>query len=496
MPSQPDSMPGGGEVVPKLCGSDVELGNFIIERKRQYSHDTGGDAAKALLAQVNGYARQAARGWNQGTTSYSSFGDLYSSSVEYQYEDASISSLSSGAVNDGAGTNKGYRPYAQDIGRKFLAANGGCAYIDLNHLEICVPECRSAFDHLAASRAMLMIAREAMNRANERMPAGATIKVLANNSDGRGHSYGSHLNFLITRKCFNNILHRKPHYLHFLATFQAAAIVLTGAGKVGSENETDPAKYQISARADFIETMVSEATTYRRPMINARDEALAGSLPGHNKQPARLHVIMFDHVLCHHAALLRVGMMQVILCMIERRQVPTDLLLEEPISALHQWSRDPNLNTKASLVNGDQCTAVESLCAIYERASRFVDSGGADGLVPQVERIMMIWGECLEKLRRRDMDYLAARIDWVAKLYLLERAASKRGGWDPLRVKYLDNLWSSLDPGEGLYWMLEKAGAVQTLVSPADVERFAHEPPEDTRAWLRAWALRHAAASH
>ena len=60
-------------------------------------------------------------------------------------------------------------------------------------------------------------------------------------------------------------------------------------------------------------------------------------------------------------------------------------------------------------------------------------------------------------------------------------------------MKYLDNLWSSLDPGEGLYWALEKAGAVQKLVDDALVERFVHEPPQDTRAWLRAWALRNAA---
>ena len=89
------------------------------------------------------------------------------------------------------------------------------------------------------------------------------------------------------------------------------------------------------------------------------------------------------------------------------------------------------------------------------------------------------------------MEYLASRIDWVAKQYLLDRASATRGGWDAKRMKYLDNLWSSLDSNEGLYWGLEKAGAIQRLVSDATIERFMHEPPEDTRAWLRAWALRH-----
>jgi hypothetical protein len=468
-------------VVPKVCGSDVELGNFIIGTDHTLAQDTCGEAARALLAQVQGHSRPTA-------FSSSALGSSYWHSNPYGQSGEDWRGESYGAVEP-----YGYRQHAQDYGRKFLPANGGCVYIDLNHLEVCTPECQSAFDHLAASRAMLWIARDAMNRANQRMPTGSTIKVLANNSDGRGNSYGSHLNFLITRKCFNNILHRKMHYLQFLASFQAAAIVLTGAGKVGSENGMNPVKYQISSRADFMETMVSQATTYRRPLVNARDESLTGVLEAENRKLARLHVIMFDHPLCHHAALLRVGMMQVILCMIEQEQVPAGLLLDDPVSAIHRWSRDPKLTAKAPLVNGRHCSAIELLQQIYDRVRRFVDAGRANGLVPRVQEIMSIWGECLDKLAHHDMDYLASRIDWVAKQYLLERAAANRGGWDAVRLKYLDNIWSSLDPGEGLYWTLEKAGAVKRLATESEIERFVHGPPDDTRAWLRVWALRYAA---
>ena len=363
----------------------------------------------ALLAQVQGHARQVGYGWSRNATYYDSFGQ------ERGYDDGYSTA------------GDGYRPYAQDYGRKFLPGNGGCAYIDLHHLELCTPECRSAFDHLAASRAMLLIGRGAMDRANEHLPADTTLKVLANNSDGQGHSYGSHLNFLVTRQCFDNILHRKMHFLQFLGSFQAAAIVLTGAGKVGSENGMDPVKYQISSRADFIETMVSEATTYRRPLVNVRDESLTGEPEQRNQRPARLHVIMFDHVLCHHAALLRVGMMQVVLCMIEQQQAPAKFMLDEPVAALHQWSRDPDLNARAVLVGGRAYTAVDLLSAIYEKARRFVDAGRAEGLVPQVGQIMNLWGECLDRLRRRNMDYLSERIDWVAKRHVLQRAGIRRG---------------------------------------------------------------------
>ena len=44
-------------------------------------------------------------------------------------------------------------------------------------------------DHLTALR----IARDALHRANARLPGGQKIQVLVNNSDGQGNSYGSHL---------------------------------------------------------------------------------------------------------------------------------------------------------------------------------------------------------------------------------------------------------------------------------------------------------------
>ncbi len=81
--------------VPKAIGSDTELGNFISG-----VDDFDGacaDAARLLLRQFDGFDRG---GW-------------------------------SGSF---------YWQHSQDWGRKFLPATGGCAYIDLNHLEVCTPE--------------------------------------------------------------------------------------------------------------------------------------------------------------------------------------------------------------------------------------------------------------------------------------------------------------------------------------------------------------------
>jgi proteasome accessory factor A len=480
-------------VVPKLCGADIEFGNLIVGGAPDRWGDTAGEAARAVLDEIPGHSRNAAHYYSASAYSCS-------------YDDGDWQSPGAGLYGntyrhdrDGTspryGHGSGYREYAQDRGRKFLPANGGAAYIDLDHLEICLPEVRSAADHVAAFGAMLRISREAMNRANQYMPTGKTIKILVNNSNGHGSSYGSHLNFLTTRACWHNIFNRRMHYLLFLASYQCASIVLSGAGKVGSEIPAEPARYQISARADFFEVLAGPQTTIHRPICNCRDEALTGlpGLGGGEERLARLHSIFFDNTLCQTASFLKVGMTQVVLAMIEQEQVPVQLLLDDPVESLHRWSRDPGLAAKNRLIDGAEYTVVDLLEAVFEKAKRFVDAGRADGLVDDVGRIMDVWGDCLQQLRRREFDKLAGRIDWIAKLSLLERTAAKRQiGWDSPSMKYLDHMYASLDPAEGLYWALERAGAVQKVVSDGEIERFVHEPPENTRAWLRAYILRHA----
>ena len=229
-----------------------------------------------------------------------------------------------------------YNP--QDWGRRYLAANGGCAYVDLDHLELCLPEVLSAYDHVAAWHAMLVLARGALERANAglganaalnegaRLGEGGRLMAFANNSDGRGNSYGCHLNFLISRRCFDNIFHRKLHYMLFLAGYLTSSIVFAGAGKVGSENGRPAVDFQLSQRADFDETLTGAQTTYDRPIVNSRDESLcgrAGQGPARAAHGmARLHVIFFDTTLCHVASLLKVGATQIVLAMIEQDRAP------------------------------------------------------------------------------------------------------------------------------------------------------------------------------
>jgi proteasome accessory factor A len=450
--------------IPKLVGADFELGNFILGLERR--EGTGPEASRALLREIDGV-----HATGSGYGGYGAHGRSYSQGYGYGW----------------AGWSGGGSYNAQDRGRKFLATNGGCAYIDLDHLELCIPEVLSAFDHAAATAAMLRLARDAQVRANHELPAGQSIQVLVNNSDGRSNSYGSHLNFLISRPTWDDILERRPHYLQFLATHQLSAIVYTGQGKVGSENERPEVAYQISQRADFFETVSGTQTTYRRPIVNSRDETLCGK----SGDLARLHVIGFDNTLCHGANVLKVGTMQLVLAMLEAQDVDTRLAIDDLVAAAVEFSHDPSLQQSVRLVEGSRATAIEIQQRILEHALQHRDAHGFE-TVPRADEILSLWQDTLSKLAAGDLDALVGRIDWILKLRILERALEQRADldWKSPELKYLDQIFGSLDPEEGLFWPHMRSGLVESWVSDDEVERFVSEPPHDTRAWTRAMVLR------
>jgi proteasome accessory factor A len=253
----------------------------------------------------------------------------------------------------------------------------------------------------------------------------------------------------------------------------------------------------LSQRADFFETLVGGQTTHHRPLVNSRDEALCGrGASTAEAGMARLHVIFFDSNLSQLATLLKVGVMQILLAMIEAERIEPRLLLDDPLEALSLWSRDPNLSAPARLAGGDELTAVQLQLQFLEAATRFAGGGGLEGVVPRFREILRLWEDTLVRLERGDFASLVGRLDWMLKLAILERAKERDPAldWSSPQLKHLDHMYSSLDPDEGLYWAFERSGLVEPIVDDETIERFVHDPPEDSRAWTRAQLLRREAA--
>jgi len=479
--------------VPKLNGFDIELGNYVDGL--DLPGGTGREASLALWRQFEGSC--ASTSWTTG----------YSQQTWYpSYETYNDGGWGGKSSSGGYYNNYSYSAYSAteppaystDWGRKWLSSNASCCYIDLNHLELCGAEVLSARDHVAMWHAMLLKARQARELANASLPEGRRIEVLANNSDGLSHSYGGHVDLLVSRPCYENALHRKVHLLSFLAAHQASSILFAGQGKVGSENGHKDVNYQFSQRADFIEQLLGPQTTYQRPLVNTRDESLCGSSRSQDSEDApeahfaRLHIIFYDTTLCHVATFLKVGALQLVLCMLEQEAVDSSLILDDPVDAVARWSHG-DLHTSVRLASGDRYTATEVQEAILEKAAAFVSEGHAEGLVPEADLIIRQWAETLRLLRQNDIYALARRCDWALKLLALDRAMTRyQTDWTSPEIKTLDHMYSSLDMNDGLYWQYEQDGFVEQIASNTDIKRAAAEPPENTRAWLRAQLLRRA----
>jgi proteasome accessory factor A len=370
-----------------------------------------------------------------------------------------------------------------DLGRRFLT-NGKSAYIDCEKLEIPHAETLSAREWVAGWESTLRIVRAAQRSVNDALPAGCRIHVHANNSDGV-HSWGAHINVLCARGEFENIVDlAQPAHMLCLASFMASAIVVCGQGQVGPNRGGPPVAYQLSQRAEHFSRLMGPGTmSPSRSFINTRDEshALAGQ--------ARLHVIAYDSNRQQMATYLKIGTLQVILAMMESGHIGAAPLLEDPLAAVAAYSRDPLLETRARTLQGQSLTALEMQFLFAEAASRFVETGACEGIVPEAATIVSRWREVL--LALRDGDPVGDRLDWPLKLGIIGRAMRRNPAltWESPEVRRLDHSYSSLDGRDSLYQAMERAGCVQTVVSEAETERAVDEPPESTRAYTRGKLL-------
>ena len=377
-------------------------------------------------------------------------------------------------------------------GREFLV-NGARAYRDHTHFEYATQEVRSAVDLVAAVRAGDAIVNRARQCAEEALPEGQQILVMANNSDGQDHAYAGHVNILMDRIAYDRLFERRPHLLYaFFIPYLVSIQVLTGAGKVGFENGTGAAPYQLSQRADFMERAdPGPHTTSQRPLVNTRDEPLADPT-----RFARLHVIPFDTNRHEYALYLKAGTLQLVVAALEtmlledRALFSQELTLEDPVAAIRAISRDPSLKTCVRLENGRRLTALELQQEILSGMMHYAGRTDFADAVSGAYAICEAWADTVERLEKRDEDVLVRRLDWVAKYHLVARRACKTGWGDP-SLKEMDLQYANINPEVGFcHTVYERNGMADRVTTDARIAYLAEKGPEDTRAYFRSMCLR------
>lgn len=363
----------------------------------------------------------------------------------------------------------------QPLMMNMVLGNGARLYVDHAHPEYSSPEVTNPLDAVRWDAAGDLVALAALRRieAADDVP---TINLYKNNTDNKSVSYGSHENYLMPRSVpFSAIVSG-------LTPFFATRAIMCGAGRVGLGQNGSQAGFQISQRADFFEAEVGLETTIRRPIINTRDEPHATQ-----SKYRRLHVIVGDANLAQFSNFLKFGTTAIVLDMIEHGTAP-QLPLADPLATMHAVSHDWQFRQRYPLKDGRSLSAVEIQRVFLDAAKEHAAANGSGHPVTgdgQTRRVLELWEDVLDQLGRDPM-VLADRLEWVAKLRLLQQYRSRDGmEWDDPRLGLIDLQWSDVRPEKGLYYRLLQRGHMQRLLSDEDIAAAVDQPPNDTRAYFR-----------
>lgn len=361
-------------------------------------------------------------------------------------------------------------PYLANV----VLTNGARFYVDHAHPEYSAPETTSPRDAVLWDKAGERVVEEAARRLAS-VPGNPQISLYKNNTDNKGASYGTHENYLVRRSTpFDDLI-------EYLTPFFVTRQIFCGAGRVGLGQDGTTPGFQISQRADFFEAEVGLETTLKRPIINTRDEPHATA-----SKYRRLHVIVGDANLAELSTFLKIGTTALVLAMIELGAAPRGLRLADPVTAIHRVSHDWELGGTLLLADGRRLTALQIQREYLEAAEAFM----RDDLDPQTAEVLREWRSVLDALADNPMS-LADRLDWVAKLRLLEAYKNRDAlGWASPQVALVDLQYSDVRLDKGLYNRLVHRGAMRTLVTEDEVQRAMTTPPSDTRAYFRGECIR------
>jgi len=363
--------------------------------------------------------------------------------------------------------------------------NGGRLYVDRGgHPEYATPECRSVVDLVAHEIAGDRLIQE-LTETTHTLGDPMRLHVYKNNVDLFGHTYGGHENYLITPQGMGHISRLIP----FLVTRQ----IYAGAGKAMTSTRDGAFGFQISQRADFFDCTYSDRTSEVRGIINIRKREITRA-----DQSRRLHLIIGDSNMAQYAIGLKIGTLMLMLRLLEEGVLDEDFELESPANALKAVSRDLQAKLKTRHQGCRSAyTALEIQSICLEKALEFYATNPPNS---QEAQWLEVWTQVLggfndlkvcqpEMVIETDGADLKRKIDWILKLWLLDRSRSK--GADENQLKKLDLKYHDLNSATGLYARCLDLDLVDRLIPENDILWARCQPPRDTRAHLRGMVVQH-----
>jgi hypothetical protein len=357
---------------------------------------------------------------------------------------------------------------ADSVPRAFLV-NGGLCYIHSNLFEVCTPECRNPLEAVAYDKACEAYARLASWAHEEE--TGERVHLYKTNIayDPKGEqpytTVGSHENYLVERRPYNENLHLLIPYLILRQVFCGAGGYVDG-------------RYMVSPRAVFPKTVYSEVSA-DYPLMSTRDESHA------EEEYSRAHIVNGEAARSEYTTFLKHAVTGYVLRAIEQghlRKVPE---IAAPIESNKAVSMDLEGDWVVPLSDGTTMRVTDYLNAIYLEAVErvFADTSPREHDRRALREFKWVLGKLDEGL----IESLDTSIEWVIKMRLGERFLGELSLEDGLdadsaKTAAMFQYTAVTDP---LYEDLVESRGLKTVVSEPDIERAFTYPPEESRGELR-----------
>lgn len=361
-----------------------------------------------------------------------------------------------------------------------ILPNGARVYTDHGHPEYSTPECLTVRELVAQEKAgercLESARKKIMALYKESSNDELELLIYKNNNDYYGHSFGAHENYLVDRNA-----RKMEEVMHELVPHLVTRILYCGAGDIKDEQNSSRRHYELSQRAEFFTQLSGIGTMQHRPIFNTRDEPHADET-----KFIRLHVIPGDANMSEYCIFLKNGTTAIILQMCEDKLIELDsIMLDNPITAFHEISKDIRMEKTYTLKNGKKFSAINIQEYYLEKAQKYA----ADCGTQEQNEVVREWAWVLDKLRN-DPHSLNKHIDWIIKYDVVTRfMESKNISWNNDVVRSFSMRYHDIRD-EGIYNRLCAQNAVVRIISDDDIANAITHPPETTRAFFRANAVK------
>lgn len=347
-----------------------------------------------------------------------------------------------------------------------MLANGALlVMVTADRVQYATPDCAGPADLVAADKAGERVLEGLAAEASQRLAAdgiAGDISLRKVNPGPVGSSSGSQEDYLVARAGeFGRLA-------DWLIPFLVTRPLICGAGAVRATPQG--AEYCLSRPVSRTGTSRPPRASRPGPFITARDEPRGA--PG----LVRLQVNAGEPSMSETTTLLKAGATSLVLRMSEAGGPAPVPCLDQPVHAFEEASRD--ITGRRSLLRLADGRTVTALSVQREYLTQATDFAARRGTDAATGRALRLWQRTVDAIEAGNPDAIAREIDWAVKYRLIERYLSATDlSLSAPEVAHADLAYHDISRRRGLYYQLQRDGAVVRAVRDIDIFEAKTVPP-------------------